>query len=134
MDADPSSFPSGPWRAAYGDYDNGAPGRPLFVSLLIYLDETWRREWDAETLFLEPASGAGLLVQPRPGRAVLMHQDVVHRVSPPSATARRPRYSLVWKLAFVPRATRGAAPERETICRAEWGAPARLGRATPIVG
>ena len=58
VDADPASFPPGPWRAAYGDYDNGAPGRPLFVSLLVYLDETWRREWDAETLFLEPASGA----------------------------------------------------------------------------
>ena len=43
-------------------------GRGTFV-------ETWRREWDAETLFLEPASGAGLLVQPRPGRAVLMHQE-----------------------------------------------------------
>ena len=132
VDADPAVHQ--PWAPAEGRYANGSAGRPLLVSLLVYLDGEWRPEWDAETLFVDAASGVGLHVQPRPGRAVLMHQDVVHRVSPPSATARRPRYSLVWKLAFVPRATRGAAPERETICRAEWGAPARLGRATPIVG
>ena len=62
-----------------------------------------------------------------------MHQDVVHRVSPPSATARRPRYSLV-EAAFRAEGDESAAPERETICRAEWGAPARLGRATPLAG
>ena len=132
VDADPAVHQ--PWAPAEGRYANGSAGRPLLVSLLVYLDGEWRPEWDAETLFVDAASGVGLHVQPRPGRAVLMHQDVVHRVSPPSATARRPRYSLVWKLAFVPRATRGAAPERETICRAEWGAPARLGRATPLAG
>jgi hypothetical protein len=42
VDADPASFPPGPWRDVHGDYDNGAAGRPLFVSLLLYLDETWR--------------------------------------------------------------------------------------------
>lgn len=30
-------------------------------------------------------------------------QDVTHRVSPPSHLARRPRYSLVWKLVFMPK-------------------------------
>tara|TARA_B100000767_G_scaffold248471_1_gene249396 strand:- start:278 stop:430 length:153 start_codon:yes stop_codon:yes gene_type:complete len=46
-----------------------------------------------------------------------MHQDVLHRVSTPSMLARRPRYSLVWKLIFVPRQPKphGGAPE--TICR-----------------
>ena len=53
-----------------------------------------------------------------------MHQDVTHRVSTPSLTARRPRYSLVWKLVFMPK-ERGAAVE--SICREEWGAPVRLG-------
>ena len=43
----------------------GASGMPALPSY-----HPCRREWDAETLFLEPSSGAGLLVQPRPGRAV----------------------------------------------------------------
>ncbi len=41
----------------------------------------------------------GLVVRPKRYRAVLMDQDVLHRVSAPSAAAGgRPRYSLVWKL------------------------------------
>ena len=48
-------------------------------------------------------SGAGAFVRPRPGRMILMDQDVTHRVSAPSALAQRPRYSLVWKLVFFPR-------------------------------
>ena len=32
-----------------------------------------------------------------------MDQDVVHRLSTPSLKAGRPRYSLVWKLVFVPK-------------------------------
>ena len=87
VDADPASFPPGAWLAAYGDYANGTAGKPLLVSLLVYLDERWCKEWDAETLFLAEEAGVGLLVQPRPGRAILMHQDVLHRVSAPSLTA-----------------------------------------------
>jgi hypothetical protein len=74
-----------------------------------YPDAEWRREWDAETLFLQSQRGVGLLVQPRPGRAVLMHQEVLHRVSTPSLLAHRPRYSIVWKLVFVPRMAATAA-------------------------
>ena len=114
-----------------GDYTNGTAGKPLFVSLIVYPDEVWRQDWDAETLFLEPSTGAGLIVQPRPGRAVLMHQDVLHRVSTPSALACRPRYSLVWKLIFLPRPRSDSdrstvAAARETICRPEWGEPVRF--------
>ena len=88
-----------------------------------YPDAEWRREWDAETLFLQSQRGVGLLVQPRPGRAVLMHQEVLHRVSTPSLLAHRPRYSLVWKLVFVPRI---ASTAKESIIRADWGEPLRL--------
>lgn len=131
VDADPSQLPPGlpEWLAGHGSYENGSAGKPLFVSLIVYLDEEWRREWDAETLFIEPESGAGLLVQPRPGRAVLMHQDVLHRVSTPSLIARRPRYSLVWKLIFVPtqlHAEGSSVRKSETICRPEWGVPIHL--------
>lgn len=41
------------------------PGRPLFVSLLLYLDREWRREWDAETLFLDTPSDTGIVVRPK---------------------------------------------------------------------
>ena len=48
-------------------------------------------------------AGVGLVVRPKRGRAVLMDQDVLHRVSAPSAAAGgRPRYSLVWKLVLPP--------------------------------
>lgn len=179
VDADPLVEPAPSWLSP--SYPNGEAGRPLLVSLVLYVDECWRRDWDAETLLLEQGSGVGLLVQPRPGRAVrpspcariacalrllypsrccvfpvdavlwfslshvvpsiatlawpskqvLMHQDALHRVSTPSLTARRPRYSLVWKLLFVPRAG-GVADANcggESICRPEWGAPAVVGGA-----
>ena len=56
-----------------------------------------------------------------------MHQDVLHRVSTPSMLARRPRYSLVWKLLFVPREPKPPAGAPETICRPEWGEPTLIG-------
>uniref|UniRef100_A0A7S4BQ14 Prolyl 4-hydroxylase alpha subunit Fe(2+) 2OG dioxygenase domain-containing protein n=1 Tax=Chrysotila carterae TaxID=13221 RepID=A0A7S4BQ14_CHRCT len=130
-DADPELIQSGAWHARHGAYANGTGGKPLFVSLIVYLDAQWRPQWDAETLFLDAESGTGVFVQPRPGRAVLMHQDALHRVSAPSALAHRPRYSLVWKLLFVPKRTQMHAQlaltrEGETICRPEWGPPVVL--------
>ena len=90
-----------------------------------------QEDWQAETLFVHDSRGVGFLVQPRPARCVLMHQDVLHRVSAPSRLAQRARFSLVWKLAFLPRrtATRGQQQPHaagETICRAEWGKPLQL--------
>ena len=86
----------------------------------------------ATYMSFQPSSGVGLLVQPRPGRAVLMHQDVLHRLSTPSQTAHRPRYSLVWKLLFLPKKeddkeVETEVRERETVLRREWGVPLRLG-------
>ena len=133
VDADPMALPrDSRWLDAHGTYANGTRGKPLFVSLLVYCNERWKAEWDAETLFLNSDKGAGLIVQPRPGRAVLMHQDVLHRVSTPSLIARRPRYSLVWKLLFVPKqrpeADGGGGTLRglETISRPEFGMPIQL--------
>lgn len=36
------------------------PGKPLFVSLLVYLDKHWPRENDAETLFLDSPTDTGI--------------------------------------------------------------------------
>lgn len=70
-----AGFPSpSPWTCAYGDYCNGEPRRPLLVSLLLYLDASWPREWDGETLFLDDGSECGVAVRPRRYRAVLMDQ------------------------------------------------------------
>ena len=80
------------------------PGYPLLVSLLLYLiDEAWDRDWHAETLFLDTQTEVGIAVRPKMYRAVLMDQDMVHRVVQPSKLAQAPRYSMVWKLAFLPR-------------------------------
>ena len=51
------------------------------------------------------------------------------RVSAPSlAAGGRPRYSLVWKLAFVPR----QPGQRACIARKEWGTPASIGSAQKV--
>jgi hypothetical protein len=44
----------------------------------------WRREWQAETLLLDSGSGTGVVVVPRPCRALLLDQDVVHRLVAPA--------------------------------------------------
>ena len=68
---------------------------------------------------LNPSPSASL--NPKPPtphpHQVLMHQDVLHRVSTPSMLAHRPRYSLVWKLLFVPRHPKPHGGAAETICR-----------------
>ena len=137
VDADPSSFPDGcEWVKTYGDYVNGEPGKPLFVSAIIYPNETWNEgEWGAETHFTDKDSGVGAMVAPRPGRVVLMDQDVTHRVSPPTrAAGERARYSLVYKLVFFPRECgKGKAELWERgIARPEWGVPSPIGSAAKL--
>ena len=65
VDADPAAFPDSIWTAQYGAYCNREPGKPLFVSLLLYLNDAWAREWDAETLFLDADTDVGLVVRPK---------------------------------------------------------------------
>lgn len=90
------------------------------------------------SLFLDPATGSGVIVRPQPGRCVLMDADLLHRLSPPSRMAGKPRYSLVWKLALVPKVaararSSNAAPPGEqqqcSIARPEWGRPLPFGSA-----
>lgn len=158
VDADPSNFPAGTaWHALFGDYFNGEPGKPLFVSLLIYLNadedgigmaagnerptdndafgvegsNCWHRDWAADTLFLDSSTDTGVFVRPRAGRAVLMDQDVLHRVSPPSALAGgRPRLSLVLKLVFLPKKKDDGAVM--CIAKKEWGVPSSIGSAARV--
>jgi len=70
------------------------------VSCLVYLNDEWRDEWAATTNFFDPPTGQVVEVSPWPGRIIVMDQDVVHSVTPPSelAPSGRPRYSLVFKL------------------------------------
>lgn len=82
------------------------PACPRLVSLLVYLNSAWPLANGAETIFLDSPSDTGIAVRPKPGRAVLMDQDILHRVCAPSRAAGRPRYSLVWKLALLPKSGR----------------------------
>ncbi len=124
IDADPSTFWPGPWVSRFGHYFNGEPQRPLLVTMLLYLDRAWPRDHDAETLFLDTSSDTGVLVRPKAYRAVLMDQDVVHRLSVPSRAAGRPRYSLVWKLVFWAR-----DGDACRLARPAWGEPVHFGSA-----
>ena len=128
LDMDPADLdPASPFAERYGVYVNRAKARPLFVSALVYLNgpAPWTPDLDAETLFLDPGTATGVFVRPAPGRVLLMDQDVLHRVSAPSRSARVPRYSLVLKLCLYPK-----DPEtRPSILRPEWGEPVAFGTA-----
>jgi len=126
VDADPWTIDEqSEWGRRHGTYFNGEPGKPLFVSLLLYLNSDWEREWDAETLVLDSHTETGFFIRPMNGRAVLMDQDIMHRLSTPSQLAKRPRYSLVWKLVFIPKRGR----KHQDLCRKEWGPPTFFGSA-----
>lgn len=106
IDGDPNLTPSSPWTDVFGRYPNRQVGKPRFVSCLVYLNSEWKsEEWGAApTRFLDLPSMESYEVVPRPGRCVVMDQDISHTVVPPEASAgRRPRYSLVWKLILHPR-------------------------------
>jgi len=121
-DGDPASFPPSNWTRSFGSYVNHEPGKPLFVSLIIYLCKFWRRDMLAETLFLDDETSTGIFIRPRPYRAVLMDQDVLHRISAPSNLAKMPRYSAVWKLVIVPKPGVTAS-----LALPEWGKPLAFG-------
>ena len=77
---------------------------------------------------------------PRPGRVVLMDQDVTHRVTPPTrAAGERARYSLVYKLVFFPRGggdggegNANAELWERGMARPEWGVPSPIGSAAKL--
>lgn len=79
---------------------------------------------------------AGVFVRPKPYRVVLMDQDVAHRLSTPSATANKPRYSLVWKLVMLHKAQAGTGQptaNSASIARKEWGQPVYFGSAAHVL-
>jgi len=66
VDADPSSFPDGcRWVEEFGDYCNGQPGKPLFVSLVVYTDAAWPPSTHADTLFVQPEGSSAPSPNPR---------------------------------------------------------------------
>lgn len=102
IDGDPFVAQASPWTDLHGNFPNRAPcPKPRLVSALVYLSEGWDSErWGAWTLFRDPPSGALVRVGARPGRVVLLDQDLEHSVSAPSARAGagRARLSLALKL------------------------------------
>jgi len=105
IDGDPMVAPSSMWTDVYGRYQNRATGKPRFVSCLVYLNHAWNYdELGAPTRCLDVASGETLDIEPKPGRVVLMDQDITHTVVAPNENAgNQPRYSLVWKLVLFPK-------------------------------
>lgn len=135
LDADPSLIPAdAPFSLHYGPYFNREPGLPLFVSVMLYANQVWEEDWHAETLFSDPATGVGAFTAAKPGRVVLLEQDVTHRIGAPSAV-RAPglRYSIVLKTVWIPKGGGGGLGARG-ISRPEWGEPQALGSASRAIG
>ncbi len=73
----------------------------------MYLNDEWNDEFGAPTEFLDPPTNETYQVYPRPGRVVMMDQDITHTVVAPNEVAgSNPRYSLVWKLIIHPKESR----------------------------
>ena len=103
IDADPVLLPSSPYTDIYGKYPNRSFSKPRFVTCLLYLlnNSKDRTSSSAPTKFISN-KGHEFFVMPRPGRIVLMDQDITHSVCPPTSSSK-PRYSLVWKLLLYPK-------------------------------
>ena len=95
---------SAPWTDLFGRYFNRVRGKPRFVSCLLYLNEDWSEEFGAPTQFYDPPTEDIYEVNPKPGRCVVMDQDITHSVVAPNEIAgANPRYSIVWKLVLHPK-------------------------------
>ena len=126
IDGDPNMTPPSPWTDVYGRYPNRQRGKPRFVSCLVYLNDEWKSEWGAPTRFLDVASDMYYDIQPKPGRCVVMDQDITHSVvAPNDAAGKRPRYSLVWKLILHPK----FHDQCMSLVGTDWPDPVLLGSA-----
>lgn len=132
IDADPALLPPSPWTDAFGRYPNRSPGKPRFVTALIYLNSEWEEAWGAPTRFLDPPTEEVLSISPMPGRVVLLDQDITHAVTAPNkAAGTRPRYSLACKLVLHPpaQATQSAQPAAIRLLHHSRGPPKAFGSA-----
>jgi len=128
IDADPNLTPPSPWTDVYGRYPNRCPEKPRFMSCLIYLRDWNEEEWGAPTRFLDVATDTPYDVQAKPGRVVIMDQDITHTVvAPLEAAGKCPRYSLVWKLILHPQET--GQDMTDLAWQREWPEPVLLGSA-----
>ena len=114
-DADPATLPSGtPWAAAYGRYVNRDMAKPWLVTAVLCLNPAWGGPpWGGDLRVVDESAVGGVLLCPAPGRLVLMDQDALHCVTPPTAAAPAPRYSLVWKLAVCARGGAGEGGQQQ---------------------
>lgn len=102
-------------------------GKPRFLSVLLYLNDDWNDELGAPTQFYDPPTEEVYQVFPRPGRCVMMDQDVTHTVVAPNEIAGvLPRYSLVWKLILHPK------EEKQSMKLPSSKSPVRIGSANNI--
>jgi 2OG-Fe(II) oxygenase superfamily len=129
IDADPYYAPPSLWTDVYGRYPNRSTGKPRFVSCIVYLNEEWHSsDWGAPTRFFDVATDTAVDIEAKPGRVVIMDQDITHSVvAPLRAAGKRPRYSLVWKLILHPK--RLNQDMRRRFCAPFWPEPIRVGSA-----
>jgi hypothetical protein len=131
IDGDPLQTPPSPWTDVYGRYPNRAPGKPRFVSCIVYLNEEWQAEqWGAPTKFFDPPTQESYELLPAPGRCVFLDQDLGHTVTPPNSSAgKRPRYSLVWKLVLHPKSEGQDMTDLSGNASSSWPEPILFGSA-----
>eukprot|EP00750_Incisomonas_marina_P026147 INCI5875.5.p1 GENE.INCI5875.5~~INCI5875.5.p1 ORF type:complete len:333 (+),score=35.47 INCI5875.5:123-1001(+) len=103
--------PHAPYRAYVNQFRRGdhptphrdaALGSP-HLTVLMYANSNWKRDWGSETLFYtEGSHEISKAVRPRPGRVVFFTGGVLHSARPPLPDVVEPRYSIALKFWLRP--------------------------------
>lgn len=71
------------------------------VTILYFGNDYWETEWMGETLFYDDSDPV-FAINPKPGRLVIFHSDIIHRAGVPSRLCMGARWTLSFKfLALV---------------------------------
>jgi hypothetical protein len=71
------------------------------LTALLFVADTWEKDWGGETIFFDDAGDSLFAVWPRPGRLVLFRSTIEHRAGTPSRICPRTRLTLALKLTSV---------------------------------
>jgi SM-20-related protein len=67
------------------------------VTVLLYANQKWERNWGGETIFYDDAEEVEAAVLPKPGRVVLFHGALEHRAGVPNRECYDARLSIAFK-------------------------------------
>jgi Rps23 Pro-64 3,4-dihydroxylase Tpa1-like proline 4-hydroxylase len=68
-----------------------------FMTILVFPNKYWNREWGGEIAFYSEKSEQHTLVEYKPGRIIVFDSRIAHKVLPMNQSAKKDRYSIAIK-------------------------------------